>query len=246
MYNITPYVAFDIETVEPAPNDYSSYDLGITCAATYTNDGSLKIWHGKEQPDGRYADRMDEDDIFALVQELCRDQIPVSFNGLGFDFRVIHEAVESPSTKKIVRHLAIHHIDMAFNMLCDKGYMIGLAAMAEGLGLPGKTEGMDGLRAIDMWKGTRAEQSLVLEYVGQDARATAYAYEALVQQGQVYWTTKKGARARYPWEPRFVEKSFDQTTRLQLVVEANDTPEPDTSWMTSPLPRSKFIEWTNL
>jgi hypothetical protein len=141
---------------------------------------------------------------------------------------------------------ALSHIDPAFQMLCQKGFMIGLAAMSEGLGLAGKTEGMDGLRAVEMWKGTREDQDKVLEYVAQDARATAMMYEAILEKGYVRWITKRGSWSRYPWIPKIIRDEEAFTYRLFTAKESLEIPEPDTSWMDKPLPREKFYGWAEV
>jgi hypothetical protein len=121
--------------------------------------------------------------------------------------------------------------------------MVGLDTMAKGLGLAGKTEGMKGALAPAMWAESREAQDRVLEYVAQDVKTTAEIYEALLERKKLWWMTKRGTRTRSPWEP-IVLKDGDGDARLLTVAEALMLPEPDTSWMDAPWPRSKFAGWT--
>jgi len=193
----------------------------------------------------------------------------LTWNGMGFDFDVLAEEVQDPGWALEISKMSMHHIDMGFLQLCQMGYMIGLDTAAHGLGLHGKTEGMHGDLAPYLWNGsvpfdddwtepteeqatallalgvnpgTREAQDLCLEYVAQDVRTTAEVYEALLDQGSVYWTTRRGTQSRYPWQP--IQKGEDRDSASMLTVqEALKIREPDTSWMTSPRTRESCMEW---
>ena len=51
------------------------------------------------------------------------------------------------------------------------------------------------------------------------------------QPGRIQWITKKGYR------------KAEILPRLKTVEEVLKDPEPDQSWMDTPLERSKFIKW---
>lgn len=238
--------------VEVTRNDWKTHrPLGISCAATRTSGGETRLWHGS-LPDGAifasvmYPARMSPEECQDLAFYLAAMQDGgfriVTFNGLGFDLDVLQEECGGGEWLDSCRILALDHVDMAFQMLCQKGYMVGLDTMAKGLSLSGKTEGMKGSLAPVMWAESREAQDKTLEYVAQDVKATAEVYESLLEQKKLWWTTKRGRRSRSPWKPIILKDGDD--ARLLTVAEALMLPEPNTSWMDSPWPRSKFAGWT--
>lgn len=250
------YIAFDVEIAKEIPegeDDWKSHrPLGISCAATRTSSGVGRLWRGA-MPEGAifnsvmYPSRMTPEECQGLASYLAAMQDGgfriVTFNGLGFDFDVLQEECGGGEWLETCRRLAMGHIDMAFQMLCQEGFMVGLVAMADGLGLPGKTEGMSGALAPVMWAESRGAQDKVLEYVVQDAKTTADTYEALLERKELWWTTKKGHRSRSPWCP-IILKDEGGGRRLLTVTEALTLPEPNTAWMDKPWLRSKFTGWT--
>lgn len=237
-------VAFDLETAIAAPDDpTASYALGITCAATAVADQSPILWHGEEQL-GCYPKQMSADDCIDLARYLIEmvqaGYHIVAWNGLGFDFRVLAAHMPTQADYANVVDLALSHIDPAFQMLCQKGFMVGLDAAARGMDVGTKMAEMDGMKAVEMWPTVRANQEIVLEYVAQDARVTADTYRAIVKARRLSWISKRSGRAN-SWRP-----SISGGSRLLAVRECLALPEPDTSWMSDPWPRSKFAGWTGI
>ena len=261
------FVAFDLEIAQPFE---MGRPYGISCAATMTYDGPSILWYGAEKaPGATLPERMNPQEVQEMTGYLLEMQSQgytvVTFNGAGFDLDVLAEECYNEHWKQDVARLTMEHIDIAFEMHCQMGYMTGLAKLSEGLGVGGKTEGMHGDLAPIVWSGwpadwsddldenatrmraeiealgvevgTREAQDLCLEYVGQDAKLTADVYTALLEQGHVYWTTQRGTRSRYPWRPE------QKDGRLLTVNESLLLPEPDTSWMSKPRLRSDVLAW---
>jgi hypothetical protein len=150
----------------------------------------------------------------------------VTWNGASFDFDVLGEEA---IYRRLAATVALSHIDMMFHFFCLKGFPVGLDAVARGLGLGGKTEGMDGALAPRLWQA--GEYDKVLDYVARDVRLTLEIAQKVDEQGGFGWTAKSG---------RWNEVSIPQWL---TVAEALRLTEPDTSWMTEPWPRSQFVEW---
>lgn len=229
-------VAFDIETASLAGEDRTGWvaGLGVSCVATIEDGKEPYLWHTN------YAPRMVESDVVRLIGYLAdcarAGMKIVTWNGLGFDFRVLSEEVGYQIMQMRCADLAMNHVDPAFQMLCEKGYMIGLGTAAKGLGLPGKTEGMKGALAPEMWASGREEQDKVLEYVAQDARTTLDVYKTIMERGYVSWVSKSG---RYQvWKP-----ITNNEGGLLTVKESLALPEPDTSWMDAARPRNVYYGW---
>ncbi len=257
-------IGFDLEIARPFPEDGwdRNASLGISCAATYgANPDDIHVYHPALTGES-YADEMNPASVQAMIDDLVRmsqNKHIVTWNGLGFDFLVL--AIESHDFKykQKVANLAMEHIDPYFNMLCDKGYGIGLQKMSDALHVMGKLEGMHGSLAPYMWTGnptgvspealeevarfwavagSMEAQEICLDYVKQDAKATYDIYQALMATRSVYWKTRNGTLSRYPWTPRHIGD------RLYTCAESLKTRVPNTSWMDEPRTRSDIMGWT--
>jgi len=231
------FLAFDIETAKEIPGDDLVWrkhrPLGIACAATLAADERQPVlWYGKTQH-GDPAPRMSTDDAQHLVDYLLRMVAGgyriLTWNGLGFDFDVLAE--ESSATASC-RECALEHVDMMFHAFCILGYPIALEKVAQGMGLPGKPQGMSGSMAPRLWAQGQFKE--VLDYVVQDVRIALDIAKACEQRGILEWITRKGSK-----------KSIQLPSGWLTVREALLLPQPDTSWMSAPIPRRDFTAWLN-
>ncbi len=167
------FLAFDIETAKQFPGDFSDWQnhrpLGICCAATVAgNHESTRVWHGCGD-DGNPSPKMTAAELAELVSYLAemvqQGYSIVTWNGLQFDFNVL---AEESGMRDTCRELAVEHVDLMFQVVCQQGHVLSLAAAANGMGLRGKMDGMSGVLAPELW--SRGEYDRVLEYVQQDAR----------------------------------------------------------------------------
>lgn len=228
------YIAFDLEIAKELPEGETDWKahrpFGITCAAAASSDGNLWNWWAHDAM-GKFAPRMSKSQCYQLVEDLqwLSDEYRVlTWNGLGFDFDVLDE--ESQHRQGYCKELALKHIDMMFHFHCSKGFPLGLDAAAKGMGLPGKPVGMTGAIAPELW--AKGEYHRVLDYVSWDVKNTLAVAEAVDAAGRLDWTARSGRPNS--WEcPKWL-----------TVKEALELPEPDTSWMIDPWPRSKFYDWT--
>jgi len=229
------YLAFDIETAKDVPGDDFNWrphrPLGISCAATLTSDTVQQLlWYGKTK-DGSPERRMSRDDAQGLVQYLSRMAANgyriLTWNGLGFDFDILAEESGAAASCK---ESALGHVDMMFHVFCSLGYPVSLDKAAQGMGLPGKPPGMSGFKAPKLWAQGHFKE--VLEYVGQDVRTAMQIAQACEQCRKFEWITRKGTKNSMPLTKGWL------TVREALLLS-----EPDTSWMSTPLPRRDFISW---
>ncbi len=226
-------MAFDIEIAKIFPEDETDWKshrpLGITCAATLTSGGRLKLWYAHTES-GEPAAKMDQNGLKHLVRylgEMHKNGYTIlTWNGLGFDFDILSE--ESGMITEC-KQLAWSHVDMMFHFFCVKGYALGLDTAARGMGLKGKPEGMSGTLAPRLW--AEGKWQAVLDYVSQDARTALDLAKAVERAKAIHWISRKG-------KPMQVEIG-----RWLSVREALDLAEPDTSWMKNPWRRSRFTSW---
>lgn len=225
------WLAFDLEIYKEIPEGETDWKahrpLGVSCAATLLSDEPQPVlWHAADKSRPMNAAELDELVLY-MWKRVAVGYTIVTHNGASFDWHIL--AAESNSFADCVTLAMNHHIDTMLHFFCIKGYPIGLDAIAKGLGLPGKTEGMDGAKAPQMWQA--GEYDKVLEYVGQDVITTLRVAERVERQGGFTWTSKTGRLNSIK-----IPKWLTVTKALQL-------PEPDIGWMSDPWPRSKFTEW---
>ena len=229
------YLAFDIETAKELPDgdiDLKRYrPLGICCAATLACDADKPIlWHGVTS-NHHAADRMSQSDAAKLVDYLTRmvaeGYTILTWNGLGFDFDIL---AEESGLDGQCGMLALDHVDMMFHVFCQLGHAVGLDRAAKAMGLSGKPQGMDGMLAPRMWASGKRQQ--VLDYVAQDVRVAFELATACEERGCLRWVAHSGNTRQMPLPAGWL-----------VVRSAQQLPEPDTSWMSNPWPRSKFSGW---
>ncbi len=229
------YLAFDIETSKDVPGDDFNWrahrPLGISCAATLASGGDQPLlWYSKTR-DGSPAKRMSREDVQGLVlylSKMAADGFRIlTWNGLAFDFDIL---AEESGDAKSCGECALGHVDMMFHVFCTLGYPVALDKAAQGMGLPGKPPGMDGSKAPRLWAQGHFKE--VLEYVAQDVRVAIEIAQACEQRRRLEWITRKGTRGSMPLPNGWL-----------TVREALRLPEPDTSWMSTPMSRRDFTAW---
>lgn len=230
-----PYLAFDIETAQDVPGDDFNWrphrPLGISCAATLaSNSGQPLLWYGKTR-DRLPEKRMSQADAQELVQYLSKmaaDGFRIfTWNGLGFDFDILAEESGAAAS---CRECALGHVDMMFHVFCCLGYPVALDKAAQAMGLPGKLPGVTGVKVPKLWAQGHFKD--VLEYVAQDVRTTMQIAQTCEQRRRFEWITRKGTKSSMPL-----------TNGWLTVQEALRLPEPDTSWMSTPLSRRDVTAW---
>lgn len=231
------YLAFDIETAKITPDGEEIQDhrpLGICCWAVAWIDeraNAIRDMRGYgTYHDGSYAPKMTRSQCCLLVARLHRAVQQgftiLAHNGAGFDFDILAEESGMVDT---CTELAMNSVDACLQVHCMRGYPVGLDAIAKGMGLQGKTEGMDGSMAPKMWAEGRFDE--VLNYVSQDVCTTLQVALAIEQHQRLTWVSKTGKLNNL------------RVNQLLTVTEALQLPEPNTSWMSEPMPRSRFTGW---
>lgn len=231
------YVAFDIETDGLFDGDEPP---SITCACTIQlhrhaagcfEPSPARHWHS----DLEAADCMQQLEISELVTYLFsmlqNGYPPVTWNGAGFDFRVLHaktQCIQGPQgaslAAKVVK-LAKHGVDPMFSFFMHKGFPVGLSAVASGFDIKLNKSGK-GVDAIAAWAtGSVPERIGVINYCERDVAVLSMVTAAIDASNKIKWITKKYKAAA--WTPAAA------TDALMGVAAAAKVPEPDNQWMTS-------------
>jgi len=256
------YAAWDIEIYKQLGENFDNWPeqvpLGITCASVCFSESTAgeettvhKTWWGGSEL-GQLNDWMDASEMTAMLAYLDtlvqRGYKLFTWNGLSFDWHVLYHELEDPTLRASIKQHALEHCDMMFQFFCDRGYPLGLDAVAKGMGLAGKTEGMDGSLAPILWSADQAalnqlgsfrwanmslvdRRRKVIEYVEQDALTT---YKIAQRAGLLH---------RWNWTSRSGRPQIYNISRWMSVREAMQLPLPDTSWMGRPMRRERFYRW---
>jgi hypothetical protein len=229
------YLAFDIETAKVVPGVEFNWrlhrPLGITCIASQSTEcDQPRIWLTRTES-GTPAPQMARADVAAFVRHLSSaftdGFVPLSWNGLAFDFDVMAE--ESGLVEEC-KTLARNHVDMMFHVVCEKGFPVALKNAASGLGVEGKLAGVEGIDAPSLWAS--GQYDVVTDYAAQDVRTTLAVAAKSESRRSFAWTTRRGTISFMPLPQGWL--AVESAARLPL---------PDTSWMSTPVSRRDFMSW---
>lgn len=236
----------DIETSEAAQDDKIS---PITVASTVTSDGEKRAWfsHPTDKSvvgmaqngdnndwsnfskDGQLSPLMSKETALALLKYMEEKQRQgyalCAWNGAGFDLKMIGALAEN---MELAGRMALNLIDPMYQILTMKGYPVGLGAVQKGLGVD-QSKSMSGADAPEAW--SKGEFARVIGYVIGDSEITVKIIQAIGKAGGVKWTTKTGKPASLLFN------------KLKTVSECLLEPEPNNSWMDTPIDRHKIISW---
>jgi hypothetical protein len=243
-----PFLAFDMEIAKPVPDgaDLLAHRPGIACAAL-AREGepqALVMFNPDEMPDlfdpatktmtQAGATRV----LLALDAAVGRGDTLVTWNGAGFDFRLL--ADETGRHADCVR-LALKSVDMMFQVLCDRGHPLSLDSALKGAGLPAKVDQVtlgnghvvqiNGADAPRYWQ--EGEYAAVMAYCAADAERTLALAAACQRSRRLSWISQKGR-----------PNEMYLRTGWLTVEQCLALPLPDTSWMTRPMSRGDVLAWT--
>lgn len=242
------FVAFDVEIAKPVPDgpDILVHKPGIACAAiAREGDAPASILFdpgvapGWFDPATKAMTREGALRILAALEDAVgRGDTLVTWNGAGFDFRLL--ADETGRHADCAR-LVMASVDMMFQVLCERGHPLSLDTALRGAGLPPKMEQvtlrsgervrMSGVEAPAYWQAE--EYAAVAAYCAADAERTAALAAACQHSRRLAWISQKG-------RPNEIYLRTGWLTVEQCLA----VPLPDTSWMTRPMRREDVIAWT--
>lgn len=226
-------LSFDIEisdVFEMAKHEdmeiYAPFHISV--AATAIHGGEERLWYSKDE-DGQPLLNLSQQGAHEMLEYLEQMQdegyMVCAWNGLSFDLKWIgYQANDMALAAKI----ALRSYDPMFQFFNQKGFPVGLARVAAGMGI-GQEKLMDGADAPKEWRAGNYER--VMRYVVGDCQMTNLIVRAIQDDKKVRWLTSKQEVRSEPME------------RLKPVSEVVSDPGPDQSWMDTPLPKTKFTKW---
>jgi len=238
------FLSFDLEIAKTLPNDNDLWDayrpFGISVACVVDHAWRVVQWPAADKsritPYNKQLTRYEADRVADyLFDKVALGYTIMTWNGLGFDFRVLAEECSPGIIPQQLAALAMsaQHVDIGFAMVCDLGYMCSLQHACDGMGLPGKTEGISGLMLPDIWNSEDlAKQELCLEYSRNDVCITSVLYQAIEYKRQLTYTTRAGRKQIWVYPTANDNNILSVTAALKLSDVSN------TRW-----PRTKFTGW---
>ena len=207
--------------------------LGITCAAVFlsTTRPQATVWHGKKA-DGTPAARMSQ----AEAQQLVRQLKKLVDDGYTLpDLERTRLRLRHPGRRvkrwagmpEISIRACGHDVPRLLRSRISRSVEQGCRSAAD----PGGSR-----RACrDIWRRdfwADGEHAKVLDYVAEDVRIARDIARACEKKRRFQWITGRGKPSSMPLPNGWL-----------TVAEAMNLPEPDTSWMSSPIPRHRFTGW---
>lgn len=212
-------------------------ESGMTCPLTESEYSKLET-HTAEEAIGGFVEASEESGgasrpllcepymkpehvrAMALYLERCvhEDGCVIStYNGLSFDFRVVHEILEAAGRRCIAtassadeaerageKYMALaervkslaqseHHFDIAFSFFAHRGFMVSLSKACEGsVGPDCKKFEISGADAPAMFTKSQLWQSTVIKYCAQDVNLQTALQKRIFKTHEFKWVTKKG------------------------------------------------------
>jgi len=226
-------ISVDIETsdlfdLKPGEDLEKYAPFHVAVAATASPRGESKVWVSRDS-NGKPRTDMSRETARELLKHLRDVQRQgdrlCAWNGASFDLRWIGFAADDLRT---AREVALDLYDPMLQFFNQTGYPVALAAVARAME-PRLKKLLKSEEAPRLWREGRHEK--VIEYVCSDATITVKLVEQIEQTRCIRWVTRKGdVRA---------ERIGELLTVRQVLAE----PEPDQSWMDSPIRRAKFVAW---
>lgn len=226
-------ISVDIETsnvfdLKPGEDLERYAPFHVAVAATASSTAEPKVWMSLDSR-GSPCTNMTRETARELLSHLRRLQQQgyrlCAWNGASFDLRWIGFAAEDLAT---AREVALDLYDPMLQFFNRTGYPVGLDAVAQVME-PGLRKLLKSEDAPRLWR--EGHHQKVIEYVCSDATITLKLAERIERTGCIRWVTRRGDHR--------LERIGGLLTVRQVLAE----PEPDQSWMDSPLPRAKFVAW---
>ena len=233
------FVALDIETTglwnidrDEAPD--------VLCAVTMVikrvGPGVLRCAPATHWSGG-VGEPMNQAAIDKLVGYLAREskqgRPALTWNGTGFDFRVLCARCSPGVVRAQCVTVATGQIDPMFTFFCMQGFPVALDSVALAAGTMRKS-GSGADAAAEWAKGTTASKRAVLAYCERDVAVLVAAVAHCDLTGCIPWVTKRTGKVR-----RSVPLPVWRT-----VADAMTLPEVDNSWMGEGRPRrTGFVGW---
>jgi hypothetical protein len=226
-------LSFDIEIAEvfdlKENEDLEKHGpFHIAVASTVIHDGEARVWYSMDE--GRVP-------LVSMTREKARELLlylrhmqangcmVCAWNGLGFDLRWLGY---NAGDMGLAAEVALNAYDPMFQFFNQRGFPVGLESVARAMGIK-QQKLMQAAEAPKHWRA--GNHKVVMDYVVGDSEMTNQVVGAIAERREVCWITRDGSLRKEPMPT------------LKTVRQVLQDPEPDQSWMSAPIPRTKFTHW---
>ena len=233
MSDCAKFAAFEIKTNHNFPEDENLPGLIFCASVALSDDDTRHQFYDLDCPSGRIAETMTQQTAVELLDALTRLEEAgyqlCSWNGLGYDLKALAASTERFDK---CRELAFRHTDVMFDFHCRNGYPVSLRAAAQAMEIATGEYRQQEADIPSLWASPAQRERIVAEN-GCDAQTVLEVARYAWETESIAWITRRGQlrRCDIPGGP-------------VTVCEALKMPQPDTGWMSDPIPRKSFYEWT--
>ncbi len=227
------FLSFDIEISDvfelgPGQDLDQFAPFHISVASTVVYEGEERLWYSVDDSDTPCLNITEEraHELLAYLYDQQQAGVKIcAWNGLGFDLRWIGHAA---GDTELAARVALASYDPMFQFFNQRGFPVALAKVGAAMGIE-QAKLMSGADAPVRWREGRYQE--VMDYVLGDSQITNQIVAEISRRKEISWITAKGVARSEPMPA------------LKTVLEVLADPEPDQSWMDTPLRREKFFAW---
>lgn len=200
----------DIETVNEIPDTWNANPsaLPIACIGVKIDDKSVLIYNNTEKNGEAMTQNQVEHVIDKLLEYDSLNCKIVSFNGSGFDIKLLAQYTKSDKNKYMkVRKMNLNHIDLMFLVVCNRGHPAGLSKITEAMGVGKKSLEGGGLESVKLWAAGKYED--VYNYNIKDVELLYDLFKEVNKTKTIQFMSKAGNRIKFPVEVLTVSDAYN-------------------------------------
>jgi hypothetical protein len=216
---------FDLKPHEDI-NKYAPFHISV--ASTAIHEGEERLWYSTDKDNIPLLNisKTKANDLLCYLKTMQdKGYYICAWNGLGFDIRWIGCNADN---LKLASEIALKLYDPMFQFFNQRGFPVSLASVAQALGIK-QSKLMTGEDAPKQWHAGNYRK--VMDYVLGDSQITNLIVKEIIEKKHIAWISQRG------------DRKTEAISRLKTVEEILIEPEPDQSWMNTPMPRKKFYQW---
>lgn len=223
------FAAFDIETERLFHDGESAGDVPIALVTVVLcSDSCQFVW--KPKAEAASLSHQDVRDVIDTLWTMSMSHTLVTWSGTNSDWPLLSAACggsQSHITK--CAQLAVFSVDIPLIVLARKGFMIGLAACTQGMGL-GESKPIASVTAPALWAEGKRDQ--VVELCVSDAQNTLKIANLVQASGVIKWQTRRG---------KLKELELNAKLHLRRAIECPEIrPLPEWRWDLTITPSNCF------
>lgn len=200
----------DIETVNEIPDTWNSNPtpLPIACIGVKIDDRPVLVYHNTVKDGAAMTDEQVVHVIDKLIEYDSLNCKIVSFNGSGFDIKLLAQYVKKDKNEYMkVRKMNLNHIDLMFLVVCNRGHPVALAKITDAMGIGKKSLEGGGLESVKLWAAGKYED--VYNYNTKDVELLYDLFREVNKTQNIQFVSKAGNRIKFPVEVLTVKDAYN-------------------------------------